>query len=182
MRRRSAGRSVRTRDRVGDAVIVGVCVLACGIAVAAMAAVAYEVFTKADPSFSKFGLGFLGHTNWAPNFNVFGALVFIFGTVVSAVMALILAVPIAVAIALFLSIYAPPGVRVVVSPLIELIAAVPSVIVGLWGIIVLGPVVRSDIEPFLHSTLGFLPIFGAAQTTGSSVFTAGSIASSKIFG
>lgn len=164
---------MRTRDRIGDGAIVGLCMLACALAVLAMIDVAYEVFSGAGSAYSHFGLGFLLHTGWAPNFNRFGGAVFLFGTLVCSVMALALAIPIGVAIALFLSIYAPRSVRVVAGPLVELLAAVPSVIVGLWGVIVLGPVVRTAIEPFLHSAFGFLPIFGVAATTGSSLFTAG---------
>jgi phosphate transport system permease protein len=67
---------------------------------------------------------------------------------------------------------APPRVRAVVGPLVEMLAAVPSIIMGFWGLVVLAPFVQS-IEPWLHSALGFIPIFGAPQTTGLSVFTAG---------
>ena len=62
-----------------------------------------------------------------------------------------------------------------ISPLVEMLAAIPSVILGFWGILVLAPFVHEHVEPFLHETLGFLPIFGAPQTTGASVFTAGLI-------
>ncbi len=108
---------------------------------------------------------------WQPNFGEFGAGSLIFGTAVSSFFALLLGAPIAIAIGLFLSLLAP-GVRGVISPLVEMLAAIPSVILGFWGILVLAPFVHEDIEPFLHSTLGFIPIFGAPETTGSSVFTA----------
>jgi phosphate transport system permease protein len=86
--------------------------------------------------------------------------------------ALVLGAPIAISIGLFLSLLAPAGVRRVISPLVEMLAAIPSVILGFWGILVLAPFVHEHIEPFLHRTLGFIPIFGAPETTGSSVFTA----------
>jgi phosphate transport system permease protein len=66
-------------------------------------------------------------------------------------------------------------VRNVISPLVEMLAAIPSVILGFWGVIVFGPFVAGTIEPFLHNTLGFIPLFGAPQTTGASIFTAGLI-------
>ena len=114
-------------------------------------------------------------TTWQPNFQVFGAGSFLFGTAVSSAMALLFGAPIAIAIALFLSLLAPAGVRGIISPLVEMLAAIPSVILGFWGILVLAPFVHEHLEPFLHNTLGFIPIFGAPQTTGASIFTAGLI-------
>jgi phosphate transport system permease protein len=90
-------------------------------------------------------------------------------------MALLLGAPIAISIGLYLSLLAPVAVRGVVAPLVELLAAIPSVILGFWGILVLAPFVHEHIEPWLHRTLGFIPLFGPPQTTGSSVFTAGLI-------
>jgi len=80
--------------------------------------------------------------------------------------------PIAIAMGLFLTLLAPRGVRGVVGPLVELLAAIPSVILGFWGLLVLAPFVQSKVEPFLHGTFGFIPIFGSPQTTGLSLFTA----------
>ena len=124
--------------------------------------IGYQIVHGASPAISKFGLGFLVHTTWQPNFNVFGAGSLLFGTVVSSFVALVLGAPIAISIGLFLSLLAPTGVRGVVSPLVEMLAAIPSVILGFWGILVLAPFVHEHIEPFLHDTLGFIPIFGAA--------------------
>ena len=90
-------------------------------------------------------------------------------------MALLLGAPIAISIGLYLSLLAPGGVRGIVSPLVEMLAAIPSVILGFWGILVLAPFVHEHLEPWLHDTLGFIPLFGAPQTTGASVFTAGLI-------
>ena len=137
--------------------------------------VGYEVVHGAGPAISKFGLGFVFHTTWQPNFHIFGAGSVLFGTAVSSSMALLLGAPIAIAIGLFLSLLAPAGVRGMISPLVEMLAAIPSVILGFWGVLILAPFVHEHIEPFLHSTLGFLPIFGTPQTTGLSVFTAGLI-------
>jgi phosphate transport system permease protein len=87
----------------------------------------------------------------------------------------LLAAPIGIAIGLYLSLLAPRGVRGLVSPLVELLAAIPSVILGFWGILIFAPWLNKHAEPFLHKTLGFLPIFGPVPTTGASVFTAGLI-------
>jgi phosphate transport system permease protein len=83
-----------------------------------------------------------------------------------------LSVPLGVSIGLYLSTVASGRVRSVIGPLVEMLAAIPSVILGFWGILVFGPFLRSHIEPALHSVLGFLPIFGPAAATGASVFTA----------
>jgi phosphate transport system permease protein len=136
--------------------------------------IAYEIVNEARPAIDKFGVGFITSTEWKPTeqFNVFGAGSLLFGTLLSSFFALLLGAPIAISIGLFLSHLAPKAVRGVVAPLVELLAAVPSVILGFWGILVLAPFVKSTIEPALHDTLGFIPLFGEPQTTGSSVFTA----------
>jgi phosphate transport system permease protein len=152
-------------------VLFGLCALAGLIVVATLLDIAYQVVSNAAPSISRFGLGFLVHGDWAPNFARFGAANMIYGTLVTSVFALLLAAPLGVAIALFLSMIAPPRVRAVIGPLVELLAAVPSIIFGFWGFLVLAPFIQR-IEPGIHATLGFLPLFGAAQTTGLSLFTA----------
>jgi phosphate transport system permease protein len=168
---RSANR-LRRVDRAGDALLYGVCALAALLGVVVLALIGYQIVLGASPAISKFGLGFLVDTTWQPNFNLFGAGSLIFGTAVSSAFALALGAPIAISIGLYLSLMAPSGVRAVVAPLVEMLAAIPSVILGFWGIIVLAPFVHEHVEPFLHDTLGFLPIFGAPETTGSSIFTA----------
>jgi phosphate transport system permease protein len=171
--RANRARSRRKRaDRIGDGLLYGICLAAALIAIAIVALVAYQVVKGAMPAISKFGLGFLVHTTWQPNFGEFGAGSLLFGTVVTSFLALALGAPIAISIGLYLSLLAPTGVRGVVAPLVEMLAAIPSVILGFWGILVLAPFVHTSIEPWLHSTLGFIPIFGAPETTGSSVFTA----------
>jgi phosphate transport system permease protein len=140
-----------------------------------LAEVAYQVISGAQPAISKFGLHFLWHSAWAPNFGNLGAGTVLYGTAVSAAMAMVLATPLAIAIAIYLAMLAPRGVRAVVGPLVEMLAAIPSVVLGFWGVIVLAPFVQRHIEPWLHGTLGFLPIFGTSQTTGLSIFTAGLI-------
>jgi phosphate transport system permease protein len=171
----AAARSARRRkraDRIGDGVLYGICLLAALLSVATIVLIGYQVVHGASPAISKFGLGFLTDTSWQPNFGEFGAGSLIFGTTVSSFVALLLGAPIAISIGLYLSLLAPPGVRGVAAPLVEMLAAIPSVILGFWGILVLAPFVQGTFEPWLHDTVGFVPIFGAPETTGSSIFTA----------
>ncbi|HET8956299.1 MAG TPA: phosphate ABC transporter permease subunit PstC [Solirubrobacterales bacterium] len=159
-------------DLLGDRALFGVCLAAALIAGATIVLVGYQIVHGASPAISKFGFAFVYETTWQPNFGTFGAGSLLFGTAVTSAFALLLGAPIAIAIGLFLTLLAPRGVRSVVGPLVELLAAIPSVILGFWGLLVLGPFLQAHIEPFLHSTFGFLPIFGAPETTGLSVFTA----------
>jgi phosphate transport system permease protein len=168
----NARSSVRSADRIGNGVLYGLCMLASLLAVVALGAIAYKVISGASASISRFGLGFLIHSSWKPNFGIFGAATFLYGTAVTSLVTLLLAVPIGVAIALYLSMVAPRRLRRVIGPLVEMLAAIPSVILGFWGILVFGPFLQRHLEPFLHSALGFLPIFGAPSTTGSGLFNA----------
>lgn len=154
------------------------CLAGALLALVLIGAIAYQVISGAWPSITHFGAGFLVHTTWQPNFNRFGAAVYVVDTLVSAVLALALAIPLGVSIGLYLAMVASGRVRSVVGPLVETLAAVPSVILGFWGILVFAPFVQKHVEPFLHDTLGLvLPIFGTPATTGSSVFTASLILS-----
>ncbi len=166
------GQRRKQLDRVGDGLLFGVCACAALLGVVLMLAIAYQVVHGAMPAISSFGLGFLFETTWQPNFGVFGAGSLLFGTVVSSFVALAIGAPIAISIGLYLSLLAPAGVRGVIGPLVEMLAAIPSVILGFWGILILAPFVQGTLEPWLHDTLGFIPIFGAPETTGASVFTA----------
>ena len=161
---------------LGDGILFGLCAFAALVTIAVIGEAGYEIISGAEPAVSKLGLGFLTHTVWAPNFNKFGAGALIFGTVVSSAMALLLAVPIGVAIGLFLSMMVGTRIRAVIGPLVELLAAIPSVILGFWGILVLLPFVHEHFEPWLnHAFGGFIPLFGSPQTVGSSLFAAGLI-------
>ena len=159
-------------DLLGDRALFGICLAAALIAAATIVLVGYQVVHGASAAISKFGFAFVYETVWQPNFGTFGAGSLLFGTAVTSAFALLLGAPIAIAIGLFLTLLAPRGVRGAVGPLVELLAAIPSVILGFWGLLVLAPFVQAHVEPFLHSTLGFLPIFGTPETTGLSVFTA----------
>ena len=119
----------------------------------------YELSINSVLSWQKFGLQFLWTSTWDPVFEDFGALPFIYGTLVTSAIALAVAVPLGVGSAIFLAELAPPRISNALTFMIELLAAVPSVIYGLLGIFILVPIMRSDVQPFLQSTLGFLPFF-----------------------
>jgi len=164
--------SLRAIDRAGGGLLYGLCALASLLGVAVIAAIAYQLINGASPAISQFGVGFLTHSEWKPNFNIFGATPLLYGTAVTSLGALVLAVPIGISIGLYLSTVAPGRVSGVIGPLVEMLAAIPSVILGFWGIVVLAPFLQRNLEPFLHSALGFLPVFGAPQTTGTGLFNA----------
>ncbi|PYV34910.1 MAG: phosphate ABC transporter permease subunit PstC [Acidobacteria bacterium] len=119
----------------------------------------YELWVHSALPRQTFGLGFLTASTWDPVFEHFGALPFIYGTVVTSALGLLIAVPIGVGAAIFLAELAPHGISEALTFSIELLAAVPSVIIGLLGIFVLVPILRKVVEPFLKATLGFLPFF-----------------------
>ena len=131
-----------------------------------------ELIVGAMPALSAYGIKFLFSAEWNPVLSEFGALPFIYGTIVSSLLALLIGVPLSLGIAVFLTEIAPAKVRTVLSPVIELLAAIPSVIIGLWGIFVLAPFVREHIAPVLMEHLGFLPLF-RGPAYGYSVLTAG---------
>jgi len=124
-----------------------------------VAGIFFQLVSASLPSLQKFGIGFLFHTTWDPVAENFGALPFIYGTCVTSLVALLLAVPVGVGVAIFLAEYAHPKVAKVISILVDLLAAIPSVIYGLWGIFVLVPYMRNSVQPFLGKYFGFLPFF-----------------------
>src|SRR5207249_75419 len=121
--------------------------------------IGYELAHGSRLTFAKFGWRFLVGSDWDPVNERFGALPFIFGTLVSSAIALLIAVPLSVATAVYLTEIAPPWLRNTLTLLIELLAAVPSVILGLWGIFVMVPWLREHLFPSLRDAFGFLPLF-----------------------
>src|SRR5256712_4464934 len=112
-----------------------------------LALIASILFVAAEGSVRTFGFGFLGGTVWDPVSQRFGAAPFIYGMLVTSALALLLGVPVSLGIAIFLSELSPPWLRIPLTFIVELLAAVPSVVYGLWGIFVLGPAMRVYIEP-----------------------------------
>ncbi|MEJ5351078.1 MAG: phosphate ABC transporter permease subunit PstC [Melioribacteraceae bacterium] len=119
----------------------------------------YEMYISSQLSISKFGWKFLTETTWDPVAEIYGALPSIFGTVVSSFLALLIAVPLSLGVAIYLSELAPRWLEKPLSFLVELLAGIPSIVYGLWGIFVLVPWLRSEVQPFLYEHLGFLPFF-----------------------
>jgi phosphate transport system permease protein len=111
------------------------------------------------PAIKKFGVSFFGSTSWDPVNEQFGALPAIYGTLLSSLIGLVIAIPISLGSAIFLTELAPKWMRSSASFLVEMLAAIPSVIIGLWGLFVLVPVIRQPVETWLGSKLGFLPFF-----------------------
>jgi phosphate transport system permease protein len=134
----------------------------------------YELYSGAKLAILRYGFGFITKSTWDPVAEEFGALPLIFGTLLSSLIALIIAVPLSLAVSIFLTEFSPKWLRQPVSFLIELLAAVPSVVYGLWGVFVLIPVLRHSIFPFLRSALGFLPPF-QGPIYGNSMLAAGII-------
>jgi phosphate transport system permease protein len=151
----------------GDAVFARLTWLFALVVVIALAAMAAEMAFASAPTLAALGLDFVVGRVWDPLHRVFGALPFVYGTVVSSLIALAIAVPISFGVAVYLSELTTPWQRDLLGFLVELLAAVPSVVYGLWGAFALAPWLRSSVEPALGRTLGFLPFFrGPAQGFG----------------
>ncbi len=136
-------------------------------AIATLVALGLELVRESAPSLSRFGARFFWDTAWDPVHERFGALPFLYGTLVSSLLALAIAVPVGLGVAIFLAELAPPRLRAPAGFLVELLAAVPSVVYGMWGLFVLAPWLRTSVEPFLARALGFLPLFrGPPQGVG----------------
>jgi phosphate transport system permease protein len=175
----AAGRIGRTKSifsglRGGDGIAHLVALLFASSVLLVTIFLVWELWIHCAPSRAKFGLSFLVTQNWDPSNGQFGALPFIYGTVLTSVIALIISVPLGVGAAIFLAELAPRRLSESCTFLIELLAAVPSVIYGLIAIFTLIPLMRQYVEPFLKHTLGFLPIF-SGPAFGGGYLTAGAV-------
>ncbi|MEK7703859.1 MAG: phosphate ABC transporter permease subunit PstC [Myxococcota bacterium] len=148
---------------IADRVFRGVTAAIATLVVATLLAIAVTVAFDAWPSVARFGPRFAIEQVWDPAHDVFGALTFVYGTLVSSLVALVIAVPLALGAAITMAELAPPWLREPLGFLVELLAAVPSVVYGLWGIFVLAPWLRDVVQPALGATLGFLPLFSGPQ-------------------
>lgn len=154
-------------DRVFRYTLYG---FAC-IAFALVIGILIFLFDLGLPAIQEVGLRKIFTTEWNPPLKSFGILPFVFGTLVSSFWALVLATPISIAAALLLSDLAPKPVGKLFGFLVEMLAAIPSVVYGLWGLFVVIPWLRTDVQPFLRKTLGFLPFF-QGQIYGVSIMAA----------
>ena len=134
--------------------------LACGLAVfAVLVLIVDELISRSDLSWHAFGFKFFARSDWDPVSESFGALPFIYGTVVSSILALLIAVPLAVGVAVFTTEMCPKALRGPLSFFVELLAAIPSVIYGLWAIFVMVPLLSNYVQPFLAKTFGWTGLF-----------------------
>jgi len=149
--------TTRTADRVFVTSVTGLALLVP----VTLGGIALLIFLDSLPSLRTFGFGFLVTTRWDPVHALFGAGAYLFGTLVTTAIAVLFAAPIAVGAAIFLTEYAPRRLRGPLAFLIELLAYIPSIVYGLWGLFVLVPLFRSEVDPFLQRTVGGLPLIGA---------------------
>jgi len=154
----------RRRPRIGETGLRALTAATALLLVAIMALLVYETARQAWPSIQEFRLGFITSDQWNVVTGQFGALNFIIGTLLTSVVALVIAVPMAIAIGLFLSELAPRRLRAPVGALVELLAAIPSVVLGLWGILVMGPFLEAHVEPFLSDHFGWIPLFSGTPS------------------
>ncbi len=146
-------------SRIPDEVFRWIIILSAVSVFAIVLLVVWELVDKSRLSLHQFGLKFFYGQDWDPVEGNFGALTFIYGTLVSSFLALLLAVPLSVGVAVYITEMCPQRLRAIISFLVELLAAIPSVIYGLWGIFVLAPLLRVYVEPFLAKTLGWTGFF-----------------------
>jgi len=146
-------------SRIPDEVFRWIIVLSAVSVFVIVLLVVWELVDKSRLSLHQFGLHFFYGHDWDPNNDSFGAMPFIYGTLVSSFLALLLAVPLSVGVAVYITEMCPQRLRAIISFLVELLAAIPSVIYGLWGIFVLAPLLRNYVEPFLAKTLGWTGLF-----------------------
>ena len=159
---------------IGDKIFRIILLAAASSILLIVAGIFIMMVQNSMPTLERFGIGFLFGSEWKPAQEEFGALPFIYGTVVSSLLAVLLSVPISLGVAIFLVEQAPKKVARPIAFMVELLAAIPSVVYGLWGIFVLSPFIRSYLGPFLQDSLGFIPLF-QGRVTGIGMLTAGII-------
>lgn len=155
---------------IGDKIFRTILLVTASSILLIVAAIFVMMANSAMPTLERFGFGFLVGNEWKPAQESFGALPFVYGTVVSSVIALILSVPVSLGIAIFLVEQAPKKVARPIAFMVELLAAIPSVVYGLWGIFVLAPFIRNYLGPFLQNNFGFIPLF-QGRLTGIGMLT-----------
>jgi phosphate transport system permease protein len=151
--------SLRGRTGYGDLGLKGISLGATLVTLALIFAIGWKIIHLARLSLGHFGFSFLWHQDWNTVTDKYGALDFLFATALTSFLALLIATPIAVAIGLYLTQLAPKRLRTPIGALVETLAGIPSVVIGLWGIIVLGPVVRHQFGPVLGTVFGWTPFF-----------------------
>ena len=165
----------RSSGSLGDAVFAGAATASGVLVLLLLGAIIVSLFIGAWPALRAFGPGFIVNADWDPVQEVFGAAVSIYGTVITSVLALIMAVPLAFGIAFYLTELAPNWFRRPVGTAIELLAAVPSIIYGMWGFFVVVPFMADNVQPHIIDTFDGVPVLGdlfAGPPFGTGLFTA----------
>jgi len=165
----------RSRRPLGDLAFEVLATAAGILVLALLGAIIVSLFIGGLPAFRQFGVGFLTSADWDPVQQVFGAVVPIYGTIITSILALLMAVPVAFGIAFWLTELAPAWLRRPVGTAVELLAAVPSIIYGMWGFFIIVPFMGDYIQPFLIDWLGDLPLVGflfQGPPFGTGIFTA----------
>lgn len=158
--RAAAPRAVAARPPRGDRVFKSLTALAALLAIAIVLGILIELVTNSRLSMDRFGLAFLTRQVWDPVAEEYGAVSSIYGTLVSTAIAMLLAVPLSLVTALFLVDLAPPRLGRFVGICLELLAAIPSIIYGMWGLFVFAPFMADYVQPVLNATLGHVPLLG----------------------
>lgn len=167
--------ALRRRRRLfeGDRIFAGLAYVAAAMVIVVAAGFLIALLIPALPAIRQFGFGFLGGREWNPVTGQFGGLPFLYGTLLTAAIGIVLAVPIGIGAALFLAEESRLSwIRMPLSFSIELLAGIPSVVVGLWALFILIPLMRDRVDPFLNHVLGFLPLF-QGPVSGNGYLTAG---------
>jgi phosphate transport system permease protein len=161
MARPGSDRAQRAPSRLGDVVFGNLTRLAAVVTLVLLGGIIVSLVVASLPTIFKFGFSFLWTSDWDPPSNVYGALVPIYGTIATSIIALIIAVPVSFGIALFLTELSPAWLRRPLGIAIELLAAIPSIVYGMWGLLVFSPIFAQYIEAPLGSVLGPIPFIGA---------------------
>ena len=164
----------QSSNGLADAFFKGVCRFFALSVIVLMAAIFIVLVKEAMPSIRAFGIGFLFSSTWDPVKQEFGALPAIYGTLISSLIALIIALPVSLGIAVFITEMSPSWLKSPIGVAIELLAAIPSIIYGMWGLFVFAPLFAEHVQPFFIERLGFIPLFAGAPL-GIGMFPAGFI-------
>ena len=156
-----AAHTQRAPSRIGDIIFGGVTRLAAIVTLLLLGGIIVSLLVASMPTIQKFGLSFLWRSEWDPPSDMFGALVPIYGTIATSLIALIIAVPVSFGIALFLTELSPAWLRRPLGVAIELLAAIPSIVYGMWGLLVFAPIFAKYFEKPLGAVLGGVPVIGA---------------------
>ena len=167
--------AITSKKNPADAIFLIVTAAASFTVIIFIAAILYELIHQSGPAISRFGVWkFLSSTDWNPVKESFGALTNIYGTILTTFLSLLMAIPVAIGIAVFITEIAPNFLKTPIGVAIELLAAIPSIIYGMWGLFVFAPFMAKHVQPFLGKTLGWLPLF-QGPPMGIGMLTAGII-------